>query len=880
VIGARVAVVGEEESQEPGRLMKEVRERQVTVLEVVPAMMRAMMEEIEREEGRVEEVRGLRKLLVTGEELGVEVCRRWKKEVREVEIVNAYGPTECSDDVTQEEVGEEEERIAIGRPLRNTRAYVEREGGEMGGIGEEGELMIGGEGVGRGYYEDREETAQRYIPDGYGEEEGVRVYRTGDRVRRRRDGKIEYVGRKDEQVKVRGYRIELGEIEYVIQQHEAIDHSVVVVADQGHDKKRLIAYIVSKPDYKPLWKQDMNAQVGASLKDELRHFLEERLPSYMIPSAFVILDAIPLTSNGKLDRKALPAPAPAEPADMSGRSRTTVEDTLAGIWEQVLGLERVGIHQNFFEMGGDSIISIQIVAKAQQMGISITPRQVFQHQTIADLARAVSTSSRTPAPQGIVTGHVPLTPIQARFFEQGFKHPHHFNQSLLIECRSPVDKNKLEEAIKALMLHHDALRMRFSFESGQWRQTCAERVEVDVLRSINVSGIDGRQREHVFKQAAEELQASLDLQRGPAFRVAYFERSSDESVQLLMVAHHLVIDIVSWRILTEDLERAYGQLVRGEAVRLPEKTTSYQQWAKALAEYKGSESLRKESDYWLTTARCQTLAFPRDRYEGDNIEASQTEVAVELSRDETERLVREVPKAYGSELQEVLLAALIQSVTRWSGDQGLLVELERHGREEEIAHADLTRTVGWFTSIYPVWFPRAGSDSLLRHLEKVCEDLRAVPQRGIGYGILRYLNSESPVAMELAQGSRPEICFNYMGQLQTPLPQDGFFRLANGSRGAARNPDEKREWVFEVNCWVIQGRFHTNWAYSRNLHNSETVEQLAQDYLAALRLFIEQSTLNAAEPPDLDMDVFGFDAQELDSILAEIDTQSESSTEI
>ncbi len=657
---------------------------------------------------------------------------------------------------------------------------------------------------------------------------------------------------------MRGYRIELGEIEAALASHTEIEAAVVVARGDEKGPQSLVGYVTVKEGADPTHK-------------ELQRYLKERLPEYMVPSAFVTLESFPLTPNGKLDRKALPEPEKQESLGVNDSPRTQVEEILAGIWAEVLGLEQVSRDRNFFELGGDSVLSIHIVARARQAGLSITPKQMFQHQTIAELAEVVGAGRQLQAPQGPVTGQVPLTPVQARFFSEERVRPHHFNQASLLECNERVNPVNVEAAVRELLTHHDALRMQFWRESGQWRQFNPGEIEGDdFLRWIDLGGIERQHQVEVFQRAAEEIQSSLDLKRGPMLRVGCFECGPQEPQRLLIVSHHLVVDTVSWTILSEDLERTYGQLLQGEPLRLPARTTSYQQWAEALVEYRRSEDLEQETDYWLATARRRVSSLPRDFAEGVNIEASQAEAVVELSGEETERLLREAPVAYGGGLPEVLLAALVKSVTEWSGDQGLLVEMEGHGREEEIAGADLTRTVGWFTSIFPVWFPREQRKTPHLQVERVREQLQAVARRGIGYGVLRYMDSESPIAQELGNAPRAEICFNYLGQFDAVMNEDGLFRQAAVPVGALRDPNEQREWTFEVNCWIGQGRFRASFSYSRLLHRAETVERLAEDYAAALRRLLDQSATAPQEEIESEVSVLGFDARKLDDILAGI----------
>jgi len=668
------------------------------------------------------------------------------------------------------------------------------------------------------------------------------------------------LGRQDQQVKVRGYRIELGEIEAAMKEVEWVENAAAEVVGREGREKRLVGYIVTRGERK-------------EGRGEMRKYLKERLPEYMVPSVFVELAQLPLTANGKLDRKALPAPtADAEPAALSPAPRTPAEQTLCRIWAEILRLPQVGIHDNFFELGGDSILSIQIVGKAQRVGIRITPRQIFQHQTIAELAAVVGTANRLAAPQGLLSGPLPLTPIQARFFRQPRRQPHHYNQSMLLEGVAPIAPLTLQAAVAALCRHHDQLRGRFWCEAGQWRQAISPQVPTDLMPMIDLSGLEAAARPEAFRQAASELQASLKLAEGRLLRLGYFDFGAEQGARVLVVAHHLVIDTVSWGVLLEDLEEVYGQQRRGAAVELAAKTTSYEQWARGLEEVaRGGEVERQEGEYWREVARQAGERLPRDYEGGENGGDSGAVVVVGLSGEETEVLVREVMKEYGSEMQEVLVGGLVESVLEWSGGRGVKVEMEGHGREEEVVGGELTRSVGWYTLVYPVWMEREAGEWPRRQMQRVAEQMRRVPQGGIGYGILRYLNAGSEIARELSQAEEPEIYFNYLGQFDEAKKPDRQFLLSEAEHGPRHSPYDLREYTFEINCWISRGRFQSEWAYSRNLHRADTVERLAQSYLDVLRQIIASVSPLTEAPSAVDLDVVGFDSQDLDSILKGIE---------
>ena len=502
---------------------------------------------------------------------------------------NLYGPTEAAIDVTYWacERASEREIVPIGRPIANTEVYVLDQRGRLVPVGVAGELHIGGAGLARGYWQRPELTAERFIPDSFSGKAGARLYRTGDLVRYLEAGELEYLGRLDQQVKVRGHRIELGEIEAVLGQHEGVRQSVVVAREDAPGQKQLVAYVVSAGE----------AEVSST---ELRSYLREKLPEYMAPAFFVPLAELPLTPNGKVDRRALPAPehTRAQSEESYVAARTAVEELLVVIWCEVLGLEQVGVHDNFFHLGGDSILSIQVISKARQAGFQLTPKQLFQHPTIAQLALVAGTSMVEQAEQGLVSGPVPLIPIQHWFFAQELPRPQHFNQALLLESREGLDAALLEQALRQLLEHHDGLRLRFRRTEGGWQQFHQEQAEAGPLLSrIDLRELPAEQVAARLEAEATQLQASLNLESGPLLRVGLFELGAGGE-RLLVVIHHLVVDGVSWRILLEDLQTGYQQLSAGEAIRLPAKTTSFKRWAELLKEYAESESVGQELSYW------------------------------------------------------------------------------------------------------------------------------------------------------------------------------------------------------------------------------------------------------------------------------------------
>jgi len=704
---------------------------------------------------------GAREVWTGGDVVPAAAVRRVRDACPGLTVVDGYGPTETTTFATSFAVaaGEEvPEVVPIGRPLDNTGVHVLDPGLRAMPLGVTGELYLSGAGLARGYLDRPGLTAERFVANPFGEP-GSRMYRTGDVVRWNHDGVLEFVGRADDQVKIRGFRIELPEIEAALAAHPDV-HEAVVVAHSSNGRKRLVGYVV------------------ATGSPDLKEFLGRTLPDYMVPSVYVALDSLPLNDNGKVDRRALPVPD-LDPATGYREPRTDSERTLTDIWAEVLDADRIGVDDDFFELGGDSILSIQVVSRARRAGLGLLPGDLFTHPTVAALAAHASTAVVTTAEQRTITGDVPPTPIQRWYLDPEPVHPEHFHQSVTVDLPEAPDVDALRRAFATLLSHHDSLRLRFV----DGRQTHAAVDEVDVLTS------------------------DIDLVNGPLVRARLHGST------LTIDIHHLVVDGVSWRILLEDLETAY----RGEA--LPAKTTSFQEWANRLTEHATSGGFDDELPHWAAVAG--DPALPVDA-EGDNTHGSTRSVTVRWDAERTAALLRDVPQVYGTQVNDVLLAALGRVLRDWTGRDRVLLDLEGHGREELFDGVDLSRTVGWFTSMFPVALDVPDGD-WGGVLKSVKEQLRAVPRRGVGYGALRYLTGTAPVV-------EPAISFNHLGR----------FGDGDGEGlGGSAHPDQRRAHLLDVVSRVGGDRLEVTWYYSAAVHTEATVRRRADDLLAALAGIVE-----------------------------------------
>jgi non-ribosomal peptide synthase protein (TIGR01720 family) len=445
-----------------------------------------------------------------------------------------------------------------------------------------------------------------------------------------------------------------------------------------------------------------------------------------------------------------------------------------------------------------------------------------------------------------VTGQVPLTPIQHWFFDQRFAHQHHFNQAVLLELREALNPAVLEKAVQHLLTHHDALRLRFMQTDSGWEQTNAASEESPVFSIIDLSTFAEEDRPSVLEETATKLHASLSLADGPLVRMALFDFGPNEPGRLLVVIHHLAVDGVSWRILLDDLQITYQQLSADKVVTLPPKTTSFKEWSERLEEYSQSPAVEQEQSYWLSLPWHSVAPLSVDYEGGENSVASEGTVYVSLNKGETQALLHEVPATLHTQINEVLLTALTGAFAKRHSARYLPIDLEGHGREEVLRKVDLTRTVGWFTSVFPVLLELEGNDKT-GALLSIKEQLRRIPQRGIGYGLLRYVTKASDIADKLKALPQSELSFNYLGQIDHLPGSSPLFVLAKESCGVARSPRARRSYLLEINGMVKDGQLQFGWTYSHNIHKEATIEVLAAKFIKRLQSLISQSQTVTAE---------------------------------
>ncbi|MEJ2636843.1 MAG: condensation domain-containing protein [Calditrichia bacterium] len=554
---------------------------------------------------------------------------------------------------------------------------------------------------------------------------------------------------------------------------------------------------------------------------------------------------------------------------------TLIQEKLVRIWQEVLGIGKVGIRDNFFELGGDSILSIQIISRANQVGFALTAKDIFQHPTIEGLASLEGKSRDIHAEQGPVSGDVPLTPIQHWFFEQNLEEAHHYNQSVFLEIMQPLDPEILKTVTGHLIIHHDALRLRFKQTDAGWEQNHADvngRVPFEYFDFSDSSPSEMRDK---IENATAAIQAGLNFMDGPIFRIACFYLGPNKSHRLLIAIHHLVMDAVSWRVLLEDFQNAYQQVSEGKPVNLPMKTTSFRYWAERINEYAKSAELAAEKKFWLNQLSQETLHIPKDMPEAINTEGSARSITVALNEEETHILLQKIPAVYHTEINDVLLSALLKTVTDRYHGTNLLIDLESHGREEMWNDIDLSRTVGWFTNLYPVLLVRE-ANQMEEIIFSVRDQLKNIPRGGIGYGILRYLSKEWEFREQIKKLTRPEIIFNYLGQFEGGSQENAILRTATESSGHERSPRSIRSHLIEINGAVGHGRLQMEWSYSENIHCQQTIQEMADLFILELHDFITRcENMDAGVYPGTDFSEFGWNKEDLDDIISTIENSDE-----
>ncbi|MEO5875094.1 MAG: AMP-binding protein, partial [Streptosporangiaceae bacterium] len=861
--GGRLVVVPYATSRNPEEFLGLLESEGVTVLNQTPSAFYQLM----AADAASPRELSLRYVIFGGEALELGRLAGWYARHPDAPtLVNMYGITETTVHVSYLELDQvycaQAPGSIIGTGIPDLQVYVLDDRLQPVPAGVVGELFVAGPGLARGYLNRPDLTAQRFVANPFGT--GSRMYRTGDLGRWRSAGNLEYLGRSDQQVQLRGFRIELGEIESALVTHPEVRDAAVIVRDD-----RLLGYVV--------------ATASGVDSGELRRFLNQNLPDHMVPAAIIELRALPLTANGKLDRKALPDPDfSAQVTDTAPRNET--EEVLTGLFAEVLGLDRVGIDDGFFDLGGDSIIAIQLVSRARQCGLVITPREVFQFQTVAELAGIARPAGEGETvevePAGAGLGPVPATPIM-RWFEELDGPTGDYGQRMLLQVPPGLGITALTAAHQAVLDHHDLLRLRAGGGSYEVPEPGSRQAAVT---RVDIAGLDGDALRQALAATAAQARAELDPAAGVMTQLTWLDAGGSSGL-LLFTAHHLVVDGVSWRIVLPDLVAALAGL------DLQPVSTSFRRWAQRLAAEASEPARTAELALWSEIAATPDPVLGRRALDPSaDTFGTAGHLTVTLPAEITEPLLSTVPAAFHGRVNDVLLTGLALAVAEWRTRRGVaassavVLELEGHGREEIIPGVDLSRTSGWFTSIFPVrvdagqleWAEvEAAGQAVGTAIKRVKEQLRDIPDNGIGYGLLRHVNAET--GTDLAKFTTPQLAFNYLGRVTAAEDADWSPAAAELSEalGGGHDPALGLPHAIEVNCHTRDAagsELSATWSWAGALFEPGEIEELAGLWftaLTALTRHVEQDGAGGFTPSD--MALVEISQDELDELAAELE---------
>ncbi|MCY8681224.1 non-ribosomal peptide synthetase, partial [Bacillus haynesii] len=814
LFGHTLCIVPRETAWDAMSLIEHYSKNNINVSDMTPAHLN-MLAYVDKTELEFD----LKELIVGGDALTPDVINSLFHKFPNLScnITNVYGPTECCVDAASYQIEWEKvpqtPSIPIGRPLLNTSIYIVDKELRPQPIGIAGELCIAGEGVARGYVNRPELTAEKFVDHPF--EPGKKMYKTGDLAMWLPDGQIEFLGRADHQVKIRGYRIELGEVEQQLLTHEKIKEAAVIAGKDQNGSSYLCAYFASD--------QELPAA-------DVRQFLEREMPDYMIPSYFVKLDRLPHTSSGKVDRNALPE---ADGTLIEGTRydppRNEIERKLVQVWREILGIEDIGISHHFFAAGGDSIKALQIISRLAKMNLKLEMKALFANPKIKDLSRLITEETRHRKHNKPVTGETELLPIQKRYFANNKEELNHFNQSFMLFRKDGYDENIVRTAFNKILEQHDALRMIYEEKDGdiiQYNRGYRENLfDLDVY---DVRGLDC-QAEKVF-ELATGIQKKSSIRKGKLVHLGIFR--ADEGDHLLIAIHHLVVDGVSWRILFEDFETLYLQALKDEPLDIGYKTDSYQEFARQLKKYAQSRMLLKEREYWQKALEADVPFIPAEKLERDTFEHSTT-LSIRIGPDVTANLLRNANKAYNTEINDILLTALIAAVRDITGENKLKVMMEGHGREDILDGVDITRTIGWFTTVYPVFIDLGEEKEISQNIKMVKETLRKIPNKGIGYGVLKYMTEE----LQKIQTQAP-LSFNYFGEMNNDMNRK-VFSQSPFSPGESIGGKIVRHCAIEMNAISLNGELTIYTTFNQDQYQTSAIEQLNQSFKENLEKIVD-----------------------------------------
>lgn len=807
--GGTLVIASKETVTDSYQLLDLLEKEKITILNQVPSSFYQLSGTEEERGGNY----ALRYLIFGGEKLNPKRLEKWHEKHRETKIVNMYGITETTVHSTYQEIGEKEIQMGvstIGKGLSTLQIYIRSKSGRLCGVGMPGEICIAGEGVSRGYLNQEKLTKEKFIDNPYGE---GKLYQSGDLGRWQEDGSIEYLGRMDDQVKIRGFRIELGEIESVLRKQENIIDVAVIIRKDKSNENAICAYVVMKEKLK-----------AEQLKEKLR----KELPEYMIPVYIKQLEKIPTTANGKLDKRNLPEIESVSTVEYQ-EPRTLEEIAVSESFMEVLGVARAGAYDNFFELGGDSIKAIRIVSKMRGKGYSISVKDVMKERVVERIAKQAKTESKEKYVQTEIRGEVKETPILHDFLhEWKLRHPEHYNQDYMVKSKK-FEKEAIKKALEEVVKHHDMLRA--VYQNGKIRIRAIGEGRLYDYKEYDMREKEGEELEKEALEVCNEIQRSMNLEEGPLVKAGLIKAKEEE--HLFLCIHHMVIDGVSWRILLEDLKTGYEQYQKNGRIQLEKKTASYKEWSEMLREYSRSSELEKEETYWKKIEK-KARDCERMEEKKPGTDAGYGSLEIGLGKEATQDLLYRAGKAYGTEINDILMASLGLAMKESVGKGEVVVELEGHGRESIHKEVEIDRTIGWFTSMYPVII-EAG-DSIEETVIEVKEMLRRIPNKGMGYGVLRLAEKVGKVGAEIR--------YNYLGEydIEGGEKKGEEFEVSELKRGNASGEGNENEVGISFDGIIERKELRIRITYDRARHDRELIEKIGNTYIEKLKEVIRHCT--------------------------------------
>ncbi len=875
--GGTIHLVDNNTRKNPEKLTDYLVDNQISFLKITPSLFSLLVQSSNLKKFGNDQ--SMRLILLGGETFRTSDVDIFKQINNETVFVNHYGPTETTigtvaHTITNANWEEFKKQPVIGHGIDNAQIYLLDEFHNLVPHGIPGQIFIAGPGLSSGYLNQELLTKEKFIDNPI--QTGTLMYGTGDLGRWTTNNTLEFLGREDDQVKIRGYRVETNEIVRTLSTHELVEDVAVITIENSDQSQDLVAYLVNTDD--------------VSIQ-ELRDFLAPLLPEYMIPAHFIMLESIPITSNGKLDKKALPSTSSALTTDSVFEGpRNEIEEQISAIWKEVLHKDQIGIHDNFFVLGGDSIKSVQIASRLLKHNLKMEVADIFEYPTIAEIAPELK-QVNIKIDQGIVSGPTLLTPIQHWFFDQKFTDQHHFNQSVMLFAKSGFNESGLTAVFDQLIQHHDILRARFTFESdtNTYVQTIQKSGQQENTKPYQLSVFDFTEKtpdeiKPLIKEEANQIQSSFDIEASPLVHIGLFKTLDGD--HLLVAIHHLVIDGVSWRILLDDLKIGFEQYQNEQSITFQDKTSSYQKWAAELYDYAQSPKLQREIAYWQGLESSEFAPLPRNSTQERPKLKNQKAYSVVFSEEETTQVLEQTNKAYRTEINDILLTALALSFKDWTKERQVLIRLEGHGRESISDQVDVTRTIGWFTSSYPTLLDASKAEDLGLQIRTIKENLRKIPSKGIGYEILkRVTNKESKTGLSF--NLNPEINFNYLGQFDGSIsgPKDNStdesvksnvstadaIVLSGLSSGQSISPESESHYAFNITGLVSGGKLRFTYSYNDNEFKENEVEKLSNLFRINLLQIVDHCSLvekNVVTPSDYND--LNLSISELDEIKSQI----------